>query len=145
MMNRIYIIIITIIFVSCNIDNCSKKLKYTKLNYYLFSNININGDTYCDLVNKSLLGNKKSIVNLSKIAVYDGAVYEHGAVLLEVIDKISETEYVNIIIHEQLTKNERRYLLNNLSAGLDYTKNEKWYQFSSINDLYPSIYKILSR
>ncbi|MDH6310939.1 hypothetical protein M2451_003803 [Dysgonomonas sp. PFB1-18] len=98
-MNKItfsaFLVIIILILFACNNDNCSKKLKYVKLNYYLFEHISLDGSSYCCLVNESLTSNENSILKLSKIEVSDGATYEHCAVLLEIIDKIRK---INMLI-----------------------------------------------
>jgi hypothetical protein len=109
------------IFYSCNKDNCSTKLGFT-LSYNLFDDIDVNGDTYCDLVSKSLNDNEKSITELCKLKFNDGASYEHGAAIIEVINKISEKKFTAIF--RKLDNEEKKYLYNSiLFAGLEFTNN----------------------
>lgn len=128
-----YIVILLFALNSCNVDNCSSKLKF-KLDYYAFQDISVDGNSYCDLVNKSLSGDATSILHLSKIVLYDGASYEHGAVLIEIIDTISELKYCEII--SVLTNDELRILLSTIKAGLDYTPNKK-YSRKNFKDIFP--------
>ncbi|CAN5420768.1 hypothetical protein BH20BAC1_BH20BAC1_01240 [soil metagenome] len=134
-MNRYLIgFILTVFMTSCNRDNCSKNVGF-KVDYHLFSKINIDGDTYCNLVNKALKGDVDPIRQLSKIKVYDGASYQHGAILIEVIDKISEQEYLNII--QILNNKEKKHIYYSvLAAGLEYTSNPK-YMGKSIENAFP--------
>ncbi|MBK8968383.1 MAG: hypothetical protein IPM36_17305 [Lewinellaceae bacterium] len=90
---------------SCNTDNCSDKLGF-KIDYHLFDDIKIDGKSYCDLVNGAIKADKGCVLALSKVNVGDFASYQHGAVLIEVIDKLTEPEYLKII--SKLDDKERK-------------------------------------
>lgn len=109
---------------ACNYDNCSSRLGFN-LDYHLFTDVKIAGTYYCGLVNGALDGDKEAIINLSKVAVYDFASYQHGAVLIEVIDRITERRYVEII-KPVLTEKEIRKVASYLMGGLDFTDNTKY-------------------
>ena len=140
-MKKIFFFFVTLISLfSCNTDNCSKNLGFN-LDYHLFDDIKVNGNTYCQLVNKALRGNKQAIIDLSKIEVGDGASYQHGAVLIEVIDKISEKEYLNTI--SSLSNKEKKTIYYSfIEAGLEYTSNEK-YRKKNIEIAFPKLSKVI--
>ncbi|PJZ64919.1 hypothetical protein CH371_15570 [Leptospira wolffii] len=120
-----FFVIVASGFFSCNFDTCSKNLGF-ELDYHLFDKIYVNGDTYCAIVNKSLSGDAKKISDLSSIVVYDGAVYQHGAVLVEVIDRISEQAYWESIKNTP----KKRHICRSIMAGLEYTENPKYSAYS---------------
>lgn len=143
-MNRrisLFLALISIVICnSCNEDNCSVNVGF-KLSYHLFENININGSTYCDLVNESFTGKLNSILALSRLKIEGGASYEHGAVLIEIIDKIGEKKYLKIFC--QLNQEERKYLYYSIIfAGLDFTENLK-YKNKSIDKVFPLLTRSL--
>ena len=138
---RIVILLIASLFLcSCNLDTCSKRLGFT-LSYYAFSSVKIDGSTYCELVNQSLDGNEKAIINLSKVNVHDGAGYEHGAVLIEVIDRISEEKYVGLLKDSFKTQDIGKVFAY-LRAGLDFTDNPK-YNRKKVEEAFPLLSKIV--
>lgn len=139
MKRRFLMLIITMLLCSCNTDNCSEKLGF-KLDYHLFDDIKINGKSYCDLVNEAMSGNKESVLELSKINIGDFASYQHGAVLIEVIDKLSEPEYLKII--ESLDDKERKAVYYKIWAGLEFTPNPK-YEKKHIEVAFPELTKEL--
>ena len=135
-MKKVFIVLIIISLSYCNIDNCSDKIGF-KLDYYLFDHIEVNGKSYCDLVNGALKGKKESVLELSKINIGDGASYEHGAVLIEVIDKLTELEYLKII--NPLDVKERKAIYSSyVWAGLEFTRNPK-YQKKRIEIAFPEL------
>lgn len=141
-MNKIFFYFLVILFMySCNVDNCSKNLGF-KLDYHLFEYIKVDGDTYCELINKSLKKDSKAILKLSKITLNDGvSSYQHGAVLLEVIDKLGELRYCEII--DKMSEKEKRKVYYAILAGLDYTENPKYFG-KKIEDVFPKLRKLLN-
>jgi hypothetical protein len=140
-MRRIFIIsIISLFFYSCNTDNCSDKLGF-KLDYHLFDDIKMNGKSYCDLVNGALNGDKECVLELSKINVGDFASYQHGAVIIEVINKLTESEYLKII--NRLDDKEKRAIYYSyVWAGLEFTPNPK-FRKKHIEGAFPELTKQL--
>lgn len=106
-----------IIFQSCNIDNCSKNFSF-KLDYHLFDHVYVEGQTYSDLVNNSLEGDSVAIIRLSLLRDFDGwAFQEHGMVILDIIERISEKKYCQII--NDLSVEEKKSIYDNVCAGLE--------------------------
>lgn len=139
-MKKIVVISIILLFLcSCNTDNCSKKLGF-ELDYHLFDRINIGGKSYCDLVNGAMSGSNEYILDLSKVDIGDFASYQHGAVLIEIIDKISESEYLKLI--NQLNDKEKKNIYYKIWAGLEFTPNPK-YKKKHIEIAFPELTKHL--
>lgn len=134
------ILVITLLLHSCNSDNCSEKLGF-KLDYHLFDDIKVNGMSYCDLVNGALEGDKECVLELSKISVSDFGSYQHGAVLIEVIDNLSESEYLKLINQLQIKERKAIYY-SYVWAGLEFTPNPK-YQKKRIEIAFPELTKQL--
>ena len=127
-------------FYSCNIDTCSEKLPF-KLDYHLFSHIEVNGDTYCEMVNKAFNNDDEIILVLSKMELYDFAAYQHGAVLIEIIDCYSEQKYCDLI--SRLSELEKKHIYYTVRGGLEFTPNNK-FQNKDIQDVFPLLYKIVN-
>lgn len=122
------IVLVTLLF-SCSPNTCSDRLGF-EIDNHLFDKIKVNGYTYCELVNRSLDKDKQAIIDLSKVSVGDGASYQHGAVLIEVIDLIGEIEYLKIV--QSLTTDEKKRIYNSfLPAGIEYTPNKKYSNVST--------------
>lgn len=138
MKNSAFILMFFVLY-SCNSDNCSKNVGF-KLDYHRFKDVRVNGKTYCELVNKSLKGDKKSILNLSKISIGDFGSYQHGAVLIEVIDKVTIVEYLKIV--SSLNEKEKKKLYYTIWAGLEFTPNPK-YESKNIQKLFPELTELL--
>ncbi|HZH88779.1 MAG TPA: hypothetical protein VFD78_06325 [Chitinophagaceae bacterium] len=139
-MKKYFFILIVFISYSCNIDNCSKNLSF-KLDYHLFEKIKINNRTYCELVNGALEGNEILILDLSKVSIDDFGSYQHGAVLIDIIDKITIGEYLKII--SSLTKKEKKQLYYTIWAGLEFTPNPK-YKDKRMENVFPELSELLS-
>ena len=107
-MKKSIFFIVVLILISCNTDNCSSKLDF-KLDYHLFDSVNIDDSNYCDLVLQSLDKNRRSIVKISKVDLSDFASYQHGAVLVNIIEKYGEEEYVNEIFNNLSTEEKKKW------------------------------------
>ena len=138
-MRKYFLILIVSFLYSCHSDNCSKNLSF-ELDYHLFEDININGKTYCELVNRALKGDKDSILNLSKISVGDFGSYQHGAVLIEIIDIVTIDKY--LIIVSSLSEKEKKQLYYTIWAGLEFTPNPK-YEGKHIETIFPELKELL--
>jgi hypothetical protein len=136
------ILLISLLLCSCNRDNCSSRLGFD-LDYHLFAKVSIEGISYCDLVNKSLDGSEEAIIKLSKVQVYDGASYQHGAVLIEVIDRVSEQRYLSLIKQNMGEIGLQKIYYAALIGGLDFTINKK-YKGKTIDKAFPILTKYIS-
>lgn len=136
---KVVCVIIMLSAFSCRTNNCSDVLGF-QLDTHLFDSIDVDGKSYCDLINEAMNGERKSVIELSLINIYDFASYQHGAVLIEVINKLSEVEYLRII--NQLEREKIKTIYYYVKAGLDFTPNQK-YKNKSIETLFPEMTKLV--
>ena len=115
-----------------------------KIDEHLFAEIKINGCSYFKIAEKSLCEQDTDYIHLlSQFKDGDGImVYQHGAILIEIIDNISEEEYLKIIRNLPIEQQERIVDIY-LSAGLDYTVNAK-YQNKDIENAFPLLYSAIN-
>lgn len=79
---------------------------------------------YCELVECSLNSSKICILKISKINnINNAAGYEHGEIMLQLIDSLGEDYYIDVI--GNLSDYEKRNLLGYLSIGLQYDSSKK--------------------
>jgi hypothetical protein len=52
---------------------------------------------YCDLLKTTLIGNKDAIKKLSLLEFNDAVGYDHGAVIVDLIIALGETEYIKSV------------------------------------------------
>ncbi len=117
-------VLFCLLITSCNYNSCSESIGI-KLDYHLFTKVKINGYNYCELVNKALKGDEKALLYLTRVRVADGATYQHGAVMIELIEHVSEEKFMNII--QEISFEDQSVLYYSyLRAGLEYTNNPKY-------------------
>jgi len=78
---------------------------------------------YVHIVNKSIKGDTLALKEIMLIDdLYDGAGYEHGGVLIEILEKVGDEEFNNVItsLDDSKKENVREYIM----AGLDLLKQQ---------------------
>ena len=128
--------IVALILVSCNRDDCSDKL-----DYHLFESIKVDGNDYCDLVLLSLENDKNSVINISKVDLSDFASYQHGAVLINVIEKYGEDRYIKDVFND-LSNEKRNLVIASLKAGVEFYKSSKKRNLNDFNTSFPKLSNI---
>lgn len=128
-----------LLFVSCNYgQNCNKE--YVS-NYLIDYTLERDYD-YCKLLNESLNEDIIAIKKISLLKFYDGMTYEHGAVLLEIIDNVGEKKYLEAI--RSLSSDEKVIIKSYLYAGLDFTQNTR-FKDKKLKDTLNEIYNYFDR
>jgi hypothetical protein len=95
---------------------------------------------YSKLLRQSIRGDEKSIKQLSLLST-DGAVsYDHGVVLIKLIDKLGEANYLSAI--RGMSVKEKALLKAYLDAGFTYGDYGK--SGVSLKDVYPNLEIALS-
>lgn len=92
---------------------------------------------YCELLKVALTGDKNAIKKLSLLDFDNAVGYDHGAVIVDLITAIGETEYIKAI---STTNREQKKLIHSyIDVGLEYGNNslikEKDFK-SAFPDLY---------
>ncbi len=104
------------------------------------------GVDYGDLVEKSLQKDLSSIKKLSLLEYNDGYSYEHGLILIEIVDRIGEDIFIKSI--EDISAKQKKRVLSYIIAGVDLRNSEKMdFKKRAENyaeDYYPKIYNCLA-
>lgn len=99
------------------------------------------GIDYCDVVTKASLNDDDAIKQIS-VMDFDNAVgYDHGAVLVDLILKIGEQKYIEIIT--AFTKEDKNRIKGYLRVGLEYGGNPQ-VKSKSIDEAFPKLYIFLN-
>ncbi|UUC44825.1 hypothetical protein [Flavobacterium cerinum] len=94
------------------------------------------GINYCELLEQSLQKNKRAVIQLSLLN-FDGAIgYDHGTLLVELIRKIGENEYLSLI--RNLNDTEKKTIESYLQAGLEYHYDSSLKE-KSIKSVFPEL------
>lgn len=124
-----YLIIIIIVFMfscqrECIIDNIT-----------VSENLIINSNGYCELISDALNGDKKSIEKICLMEFHGSVGYDHGYVLVNLINKIGTEQFMNSL--KDLDYNQKQILKSYIDIGLIYepNKNDKLNEidFNKIN------------
>ncbi|KAA1242523.1 hypothetical protein F0000_25150 [Aquimarina sp. RZ0] len=135
-MIRIKIISITIliiILVSCSGANkeCIQGIKVSELLESATTNY-----SYCSLIKKSIDLDSEALIKISTLPVFDAAGYEHGYVLINIVEKIGEDKYIAII--SNIKKEDKKTIKSYLEVGLEYGGN-KSYKDKELKEIFPKL------
>ena len=145
MKRSLIIIICSILFVSClldgsrNFNGIKTALKWLVVSCHLDGSRNIDGididymliydaekeqnTDYCELVRKSL---KKDLSSIKQLALLDydgGYFYEHGMILLDIVDRIGENVFIESLKDISLKQKEK--VLECMYAGIELRNSQK--------------------
>lgn len=137
-MKKIYCIIICCLFINCNnVQNCDKSY----VSKYLIDYSNERDYSYCELIDKSLDNNVNSIREFSLLNFSDGMTYEHGVVILEIINKVGENQFLKAI--DNISVTEKMKIKAYLDAGFDLSENPR-FENKSLKSSLQEIFNYLS-
>ncbi|MBO4814008.1 MAG: hypothetical protein J5523_03530 [Muribaculaceae bacterium] len=97
---------------------------------------------YDDLVEKSLHKDMSSINKLSLLEYNDGYSYDHGLILIEIVDRIGEDIFIKSI--EDISAKQKAKVLSYFEAGVDMKNSKKNDWAKRVEDYYPKIYNFLA-
>lgn len=129
-------LLVLALFSSCRQNTCENKFEF-KIGTQLLYQADKSDYKYCSLIEKSINGSPEAVKKLSLLYFDSGFGYEHGAVLIEVIDRIGEDEYYKII--SQLSEKQQKKALYNVRAGFEAIENPK-YKNKSFEKALPRLY-----
>ncbi|MDR0560481.1 MAG: hypothetical protein LBG92_09930 [Prevotellaceae bacterium] len=72
---------------------------------------------------------------------YDGVGYEHGSVIVGLIEIIGEDKFIKSL--ETVTEKQKQVMERYIAAGLEYGKNPNL-QAPTIKEAFPAIYTFLT-
>ncbi|MFA7327860.1 MAG: hypothetical protein WC121_14430 [Candidatus Kapaibacterium sp.] len=138
-----YFIIIILLFTlqSCRSDKCNS-VNEINVGELLLITSNEKSYNYCELLENALEKDQKAILNLSLLEFNGSVSYDHGYVLIMLIDRIGEVEYLKAI--KYISNNDRSFIEEYLDAGFEYGDISK-YQGQSLKKVFPEIYRFLNQ
>lgn len=135
---RLVISLSTLLF-SCE-DTCEvAEIKVSKLLIEQSSNQPYN---YCGLLEGAVDNKPDSIRLLSLLEIFDGASYDHGTVLIDVIGKVGESNYVYAL--NKITPKQKRLVLGYLYAGVEYHYDNSIAK-KNLQEIYPKVFEFLTK
>lgn len=131
--------IISVCFLLLLVNSCSNKcvVDNIEVSELLGTVAKEKSIDYCELLKVALTGDKNAIKKLSLLEFDNAVGYDHGAVIVDLITAIGETEYIKAI---STTNREQKNLIHSyIDVGLEYGNNslikEKDFK-SAFPDLY---------
>lgn len=134
--------IISVCFLLLLVNSCSNKcvVDNIEVSELLGTVAKEKSIDYCELLKVALTGDKNAIKKLSLLEFDNAVGYEHGAVIVDLITIIGETEYIKAI---STTNKEQKNLIHSyIDVGLEYGNNSliKEKDFKSA---FPNLYAFL--
>ena len=96
---------------------------------------------YYKLLNEAIKGNDLSIRQLALLKVYDGAGYDHGAVIVDLIERIGENIFIKSLTN--INNEQKQWIKGSIEVGLEYGNNPNL-QTQSFKEAFPRIYEFLN-
>lgn len=125
-MRKLKLILLTLSFMSCGDYSCKNEV----ISEFLLEFAIDNEYNYCQLYSESSKGDLESIKEISLLSFYDGLVYEHGLVLISLINKLGEDKYLESLTDTDI--DERKKICSYLRAGLNHGNIKEATEFSKI-------------
>lgn len=131
------IIVMSMCFISCSRHEVVNGIVVSELLNSATEKQNVN---YSKLLKRATEGDEKSIKQLTLLSFSDASGYDHGAVIVDLIEIIGEDKFIeslSLINYEQ-KQNIKAYI----EVGLEYGNNEK-IKAKTIEMAYPKIFTFL--
>ena len=113
-----FLIVTGLVFLfSCNNSGCNE-IEGIRISKLLQVSAKNNSYRYCDLVEKSLKGEKASLKTLSLLDIGDAAGYDHGIILVKIIQEIGSTTYLESL--GNMSEGEKQKVKSYLEVGVEY-------------------------
>lgn len=130
---NLLVIILTFLFVGC-VNSKSKTINGIDIPVQVLVVSSQHGFNYEDTLKSALNGNDYSMKRLSTIDFFDTSIgYEHGAILIEIINKIGEEQY--LIAINDCSEKEKSIIRGDLMAGMEYGQHHD----KTMSEMFPKI------
>ena len=95
---------------------------------------------YCKLLNEATKGNESSIKKIALLKIDDAAGYDHGAVIVDLIEVIGEDKFIESI--KTINHSEKKRIKGYLEVGIEYGGNPN-IQGQTLKEVFPKINEVL--
>ena len=136
--NFTYSFIVLIFLFSCN-PKC--KVENLEVSELLMVSSTYKKYNYCELLEKSIKKDEPSIKEISLLNFDNGVCYDHGSILVDLINNLGEEKYIKAL--KELNNKEKNKVKSYLEVGLLYYENEK-YKDKSLEEVFPQVYTFIS-
>ena len=96
---------------------------------------------YCELLNKAIAKDANSIKQLTLLDFGDAASYDHGTVIVDLIDLIGEEKFIQSL--GTINEKQKNKLSSYLIVGIEYGNNPNL-QGKTVKEAFPKIYDFLN-
>ena len=95
------------------------------------------GIDYCKLLSKAVNGDDVSIMQLSILKIYESTGYDHGAVIVDLIERIGEDKFIHSL---KIVSAEQKNLVKwCIEAGIEYGNNPSLHG-KAFKEVFPKVY-----
>ena len=134
------VLILLVALQSCNSEKCNSVSNFDVGELLLISSKE-KSYNYCELLENAIKKDQEAIIKISLLQFDGSAGYDHGYVLVKLIDTIGENEYLKAI--QNIYNKEKGFIEGYLDVGLEYG-NIKKFQEQSLEKAFPKIYTFLT-
>lgn len=99
------------------------------------------GIDFCRLLEKATTNDTNAIKQLTLLEFYDSASYEHGEIIVSLIELIGEEEFIHIFA--DANDEQKKRITATIEIGLVYGKNEL--QNRTLKETFPKVYDFLEK
>ena len=96
---------------------------------------------YCKMLRKAVEGDIPSIRQLTLLEISDGASYDHGAVIVDLIEQVGEDIFVQAL--DSISLKQKEQIKSYIKAGLEYGSHIEW-NSQMFEDVFPKTYAFLN-
>lgn len=96
---------------------------------------------YCKLLKKATTNDVNSIKQLALLDFYDGASYDHGIVVVDLIELIGEDKFIHSL--KTINIEQKKWIKGYIEVGLEYRDNQNL-QAQTLKEVFPKIYDFLN-
>ena len=135
-------ILLSIILLA-GITNCSrsKVINGIHVSELLLVVANEQNTDYCKMLRKAIEGDFPSIRQLTLLDISDGASYDHGAVIVDLIEQVGEDIFVQAL--DSISLKQKEQIKSYIEAGLEYGSHTEW-NSQMFEDAFPKTYAFLN-
>ena len=120
---------------SC-INNGNKVIRGIKVSELLLDSSRQQKIKYCKLLKKATEGDQSSIKQITLIKFYDATSYDHGAVIVDLIEQVGEVFFIHSL--DPLSPEQKIMVKSYIEAGLEYGRHQEGQQLM-IDEVFPII------